>query len=230
MRIVSSSLEALVIAFETSANGEALFTFDLTSDEANLMPLFSGPTWSAIIWERSVLVASKFLESYPALVRGKCVVELGCGLGVPGVVCGLSCGGSRVVLTDRDQDLHFLKKALIANSSLRDLEKITAVPFDWSIEAPMEIASKAQVILAVECVSADVYGRESLDWLVTAIEKVARRGESVNLILCSVRRKDDGLEYVLQLIQSRIGASPKFMTDFSKNGVELYLVEFCLPK
>jgi predicted nicotinamide N-methyase len=36
----------------------------------------------------------------PSMVQGKRVVELGCGLGLPGIVAGLS-GAARVVMTDR---------------------------------------------------------------------------------------------------------------------------------
>jgi hypothetical protein len=183
MRIIASTIDHVEVGFYAKDGTEIAFRFDLRLNESNLMPLFSGPAWSAIIWERSVVAVCKYLESKPSLVHDKYVVELGCGLGVPGLLCAVTNQANKVILTDRAEDLTFLQSALQNNLHIPELKQVCAVPFDWSADAPEEVACRAQVILAVECVSADVYGRDSLDWLVTAIEKSGTRASSA--VLCA---------------------------------------------
>lgn len=60
------------------------------------------PYWSEL-WPSAVGL-SEYLVDNPDLIRGKRVVEIGCGLGLPGIVAGLL--GGKVVLTD------YLKPAL----------------------------------------------------------------------------------------------------------------------
>jgi predicted nicotinamide N-methyase len=60
------------------------------------------PYWSEL-WPSAVGLA-EYLAENPALIKGKRVVEIGCGLGLPGIVAGLL--GGKVVLTD------YLKPAL----------------------------------------------------------------------------------------------------------------------
>ena len=51
------------------------------------------------MWPSAVAAATEIARQ-PELVRGKRVVELGCGLGLPGIVAGLS-GAKHVLLTDQ---------------------------------------------------------------------------------------------------------------------------------
>ena len=62
------------------------------------------PLWGHHLWNGGRSIA-KYLEKEPALVRDKCVLELGAGAGLPGLVAG-SLGAKRVVITDYpDPDL-----------------------------------------------------------------------------------------------------------------------------
>ncbi|MBK8878607.1 MAG: hypothetical protein IPN74_08700 [Haliscomenobacter sp.] len=54
------------------------------------------PYW-AELWPSAVALSRYLLETYPSL-EGKNVLELGCGLGLPGIVAGLL--GAEVTLTD----------------------------------------------------------------------------------------------------------------------------------
>ena len=227
MKILKSSADEIILQLSKSSGATCELVYDLTGSENDLAPLFSGPLWSAIIWERSVCVMCEYLERNVSRIRGKNVVELGCGLGVPGLVAKITCDASSVSLTDRDEDLKVLRRMLDQNASvLNDLEdSLQSVDFDWSQNANSMISECADVILAIECVSADVYGRESLTWLLRAIDQVANKERNVLLLLCSVRRAKDGLDEVLTSLQHSYAANINLVGDFSSDGVELYEID-----
>ena len=88
----------------------------------------------------SAIGLSEFIEANSQFVRGKSIIELGCGLGLPGIVAAL-CGGN-VILTDYLQDaLNFAaynwKLNINSDADIRLL--------DW--RSP-EKFNKADVILA----------------------------------------------------------------------------------
>ena len=60
-------------------------------------PDYDAELWS-VLWP-SAIAASEELARQPELVQGRRVVELGSGLGLPGVIAGL-CGAESVLLTD----------------------------------------------------------------------------------------------------------------------------------
>ena len=109
MKIKSSTLKEIVVVFinnKSETDEEINFVYGVAGEQAELAPLFSGSIWwSAIIWERSVQTICHFMEENTSLFRHKQVVELGCGLGVPGMVAALTCEASKVFLTDSSEDL-----------------------------------------------------------------------------------------------------------------------------
>jgi predicted nicotinamide N-methyase len=219
MRIVHSSTKEILVAFASKNGEEVEINFDVTGGESDLAPLFSGPLWSAIIWENSVQVASMFIESNPDLFSNKTVVELGCGLGIPGLCTAITSTPNKVFLTDREEDLKVLKGAHAKNKT--GFDRVEILPYDWSVPAPETIRHRADVLLAIECVSADVYGRESLDWLLSTVRSTSHSG--TRLILCSARRKDDGLDYVLDKLLG-LSTEVKCHIVVEETHVELYEV------
>ena len=63
-------------------------------------PDYDPELWS-VLWP-SAIATSEELARQPELVQGKRVVELGSGLGLPGIVAGL-CGAESVLLTDVEE-------------------------------------------------------------------------------------------------------------------------------
>ena len=204
--------------------------FSTRGETSELLPLFSGPIWTAMIWEDSVQVICDFMtktaESMLAF-QGKRVVELGCGLGVPGLVAALTCQAEHVYLTDREEDLQVLRRSMSKqNTDLLPIlgKRVTLIDYDWA-EQPDDLKNQADVILAVECISQDGYGVESLDLLRTAINHVAARCV-VSLYICSARRRDDGLDYVLEKLSQELNLVRPIELARHTGNIELYRVEF----
>ncbi|KAI6015328.1 putative methyltransferase-domain-containing protein [Pisolithus orientalis] len=77
---------------------------DSSSEEVAVRLVGSHPLWGHYLWNASVAVA-EYLESHRDLVRGRFVLELGAGGGLPGIVSA-QIGAKKVVLTDYpDQEL-----------------------------------------------------------------------------------------------------------------------------
>eukprot|EP00960_Hanusia_phi_P019905 587452-Hanusia_phi.AAC.7 len=124
--------------------------------------------FGCFIWPSAVFLAQYIFEN-PQLVRGKKVLELGAGVGLPGLACG-KLGASRVVLTDLSKPakiLHNLQHNCCANG----LPNCSASPLDWGMVTgePHQMASMCQtgydVLLAADCLySSSLYD----DFLCTA--------------------------------------------------------------
>ncbi len=144
------------------------------------------------------------------VVRDRVVVELGAGCGVASLVAALCGNARRVHITDsNDAWLHRARRTIRESDELRRLASdgvIHVRAYDWSSEAPADIRGAADVVLAVECVSLDVYGAASLRALARAVREVAKPGAT--LVLCSERRRGDGLdEFVGMLREAGISMS-----------------------
>jgi predicted nicotinamide N-methyase len=56
------------------------------------------------IWECSIDLVN-YLVSHPEMVKDKRVLEIGCGQGLPGIVCLTQLGASQVTLQDYNQEV-----------------------------------------------------------------------------------------------------------------------------
>ena len=89
-----------------------------------------------MVWDCS-LVLSRFLETNPQLVVGKRVVELGCGVGLPGMF-GKALGASFVLLTERPSAISFIQKQIDNNQHLWQDGKISAKALEWTSNSDSE--------------------------------------------------------------------------------------------
>ena len=62
---------------------------DLKLSPDDLEPVFSGAAWAGtVLWRAAaVLVDRAFLGADAVQIKGRTCIELGCGLGVPGMAC-----------------------------------------------------------------------------------------------------------------------------------------------
>ena len=120
------------------------------------------PYWSDI-WP-SAIALSKYIDENPKIVQRKKVLELGCGLGMPGIVAAMN--GAVVTMTD------YLPEALMFAKS--NWEKNLDIPFngqllDWRNSDKIE---KADVILASDV----AYESRSFEPLKTAFKNLLKPG------------------------------------------------------
>ena len=97
---------------ELRFGGEDVLRIELTMEPDEIEPLFSGAAWAGTtIWPASVLLAEVLLQlraSPYGPLRGRSVIELGAGVGVPGFVAARL--GARVTVTEQAQLLRLLEK------------------------------------------------------------------------------------------------------------------------
>eukprot|EP00854_Cymbomonas_tetramitiformis_P017548 gene17549-20895_t len=97
----AASLEYLwIVDEEDSAQKQA--------EEAKFRQLFGDGTWAGALFWDSAIHTSELMLSTPRLqriIKGANVVELGCGLGLPGFICH-ALGAETVALTDREDIAH----------------------------------------------------------------------------------------------------------------------------
>ncbi|GAA5916796.1 hypothetical protein JCM5296_007394 [Sporobolomyces johnsonii] len=114
-------------------------------------------TYANSVWNASILLADK-IASEEIEVRGKRVLELGCGLGLPGIVAA-SKGAQLVVLSDFDDArmLHDLEQgvaeALPARGDAQSRVRVVGHTWGTPIE-PLLAASPAgyDLVLVSDCV------------------------------------------------------------------------------
>lgn len=118
------------------------------------------PYWAAL-WP-SAIGLSKFIDEQPALVKGKAVIEIGCGLGLPGIVAAMN--GANVTMTD------YLQEALdFAGSNWqRNVDgAFRGQLLDWRDASAV---GKADVVLASDV----AYESRSFEPLINALKSILK--------------------------------------------------------
>jgi broad specificity phosphatase PhoE len=97
-----------------------------TQSETELEPLFSGASWAGtILWDAAVLAAEHLEKRRDELLCNRTVLELGCGIGVPGMAAAI-LGAKRVYLTEQPQLVEIIDKNVEANAAQFPIEEGTA--------------------------------------------------------------------------------------------------------
>ena len=105
------------------------------------------------VWDGGLLLAD-YLQSCPALVQGKHVLELGAGVGLVGLTAA-ALGGQYVIPTDLPDVLPVLQENVARNESIIDPDRICCVALDWFDPHPLPTPpnhSCWDVILLADCV------------------------------------------------------------------------------
>jgi predicted nicotinamide N-methyase len=153
------------------------------------------------VWPGSVRLCRYFLDHCPTLFRGKRVVELGCGLGLPGLFLAKYCGVSEMVLTDREE----LRPVVAKNVELNDLSGVARFEkFDWS--DPVDAKRISQLPSFDFVIASEVIYAEEQEPLVHALAAVA--GNAKIFIQYTNRTEADG-EY----LSDRLGKVVRLVED-----------------
>ncbi|CBJ30547.1 conserved unknown protein [Ectocarpus siliculosus] len=204
-------------------------TLDLAQSWENgeeMAPIFSGACWAGtVVWPAALDLCDYMSEHLRQAMVGATVVELGCGIGVPGMVARLL--GATVVLTEQDELLSLLDRNLDGNFAghPRGEGGIRREALDWEREADTDglLASlersgtapgeaegepgagvrrrstRLDFVLCADCVFEPLYGDS---W--KALAKVmGRLSDAGTTVLCSVERRGvDGVPEFLRACEA----------------------------
>jgi Lysine methyltransferase len=190
---------------------DELMTLELSTclPQECIAPMFDGTQWAGTCIWRSALVASQYILFVQEFERNndsvllsstKTLLELGCGLGVPGMVLH-NLTGCRAVLTDKADLLPQLRRNLATNFDA-SISPIAAYALDWSVEGVHSFLEEASlnsidVILNCDCIYEPLYGDSWRALLVVQDELLRCFPQALVLTACE-RRRGDGVASYLQ--------------------------------
>jgi len=157
---------------------------------------WSDGTWSgSLVWDSAVHVVEFMLSDamWRRRVRGACVLELGCGLALPGIVAHL-LGARAALLTDRRVITDMVGEAVAINSL--PAETVRAFELDWAPGAAAPVLAAhlgggaPDVIVSCDCIFADLFDSNFL--LLDVLSEIASPATAI--LLGFERRPGDGVE------------------------------------
>ncbi|GAA5902373.1 hypothetical protein JCM6882_000513 [Rhodosporidiobolus microsporus] len=109
---------------------------------------------ASLVWNAAILLADNVV-SEEVEVRGKRVLELGCGLGLPGIA-GARKGAEKVVLSDYNDPAALADTAQAVDEALssHNRKRVEVVGHTWgeSIEPLLSVSSSYDLIFVADCV------------------------------------------------------------------------------
>lgn len=174
--------------------------------EEDIAPLFDGSGWAGTrVWEAAVILTDEVIDRYGPTLAGGCrVVELGCGLGLPGMACAAL--GAHVVLTDVEEVLEILTRNVASNfgggavaGAADGPGSCKAAALRWEPVAAQALAEDAggafDLVLCCDCVFEPLYG-ESWKALVDCLE-VLCSGPGTTALISVTQRNHSGIDRFL---------------------------------
>jgi len=198
------------IRFQANDGTEKTFdTLDLSLQltPETIEPIFSGAAWAGtVLWRAAVSLIDVALLTQP-FAAGSTVIELGCGLGVPGMVCA-QLNASLVVLTEQENLVDLANRNV--DNNFQDRSKIICRELDWSAERATDLRDDLldgkpfDLIICCDCVYIPLYG-DSWKYLVEAIDAL---GGPDSKILIAVERRfvrgaTDGVDLFMHAMASK---------------------------
>eukprot|EP00956_Cyclotella_meneghiniana_P007384 scaffold10076_cov69-Cyclotella_meneghiniana.AAC.1 len=219
-------------------------------EEDDIAPIFDGSRWAGTrLWNaavRGIQYITGHLESKPAFLehvspdpnQRVTMLELGCGLGVPGMIYHLL--GGNVVLTDQANILGQLEKnvgnnfpeSLSSESTFcRDAHSIRAMPLSWSKEGISELLDQLNlseigfdIVLNCDCVFEPLYGKSWMP-LNETINELLRINPQCVVITSVERRRGDNIDSFLEMMRGMefVGHVEQVWKDDERKPVEIYV-------
>jgi len=197
----------------------------LTPDD--LAPIFSGAEWAGTrLWYAAIVTINFIYTNYVKTgfidnLSHSSLIELGCGLGVPGLVAK-AFGVDKVVLTDQESLLSLTKKNVAVN--FPDGE-VVARQLDWSREGIKEIIrgeGKFDLAVVTDCVYEPLYGK-SWELLVEVCDELLKENPDLVCLHSMERRNGDGIDSFLRALAA-LDSVVKVEKVYSEDVIEIYLV------
>eukprot|EP00571_Detonula_confervacea_P011882 CAMPEP_0172302460 /NCGR_PEP_ID=MMETSP1058-20130122/4158_1 /TAXON_ID=83371 /ORGANISM="Detonula confervacea, Strain CCMP 353" /LENGTH=273 /DNA_ID=CAMNT_0013012943 /DNA_START=54 /DNA_END=872 /DNA_ORIENTATION=+ len=184
-------------------------------EEEDLAPLFDGSRWAGTrLWGAAVRAIQYISGHLPGAniadhgikisTNDDSLLELGCGLGVPGMIYHLI--GGNVVLTDQAEILSQLEKNVVDNFPSTDNKEhaIRAMPLSWSrsdVSGLLKQLGRSSigfdVVLNCDCVYEPLYG-DSWHLLNETIDELLKVNPKCVVISSMERRAADGIDNFLE--------------------------------
>jgi len=181
-------------------------------EQDSLAPLFAGAQWAGTrVWHAAIAMIQYLLEHHRDDFlnnnndnNSRRLLELGCGLGVPGMICHeLFCcnnDNNETYLTDQESIISQLEKNI--RSNFPSSKNIHAQPLSWSEEIdPLIQEKKFDIVINCDCVYEPLYG-DSWKLLVHVLYHVLERNPKALVLVSVERRNTDGINDFLTKLQS----------------------------
>jgi len=190
---------------------------------SELAPMFHGTQWAGTrVWRAAIVALEYLLEQhdFPAKTR---LVELGCGLGVPGMVLALQ-KDFHVTLTDMGALVAQLQDNLTRNECFQS-KNIAAEALDWSGHGVQHLCrdgTSFDIVLNCDCIYEPLYGT-SWKQLLECQEEFLRIRPDTYMLTSVERRKADGADLYLQAMRASPHVQRVEKIEYSKCPVEIEL-------
>ncbi|CAK5211097.1 unnamed protein product [Aphanomyces euteiches] len=205
----------------------------LLLDEDELAPLFAGAAWAGtLVWDAAVVLANHVLNHVP--LESKRVLELGAGIGVPGMVAGV-LGAANVMITEQPELVPLLRTNLRRNAS-NFSSSVSAAELSWGRDATTKFCEKSgdfDVVLSCDCIYEPLYGKS---WVALAdtMDVLCARNPACVVLVAVERRHEDGIDSFLSYLSSNTALASTLVRTIAKKehrslgdegvGVELYRI------
>ncbi len=228
-------------------------TISTLLEEADLVPIFDGAGWAGTrVWSAAIYGIKYLVEEFGCQLllangkkKGLSLCELGCGLGVPGMIWH-QLGGD-VVLSDQNRIMSQLrgnvktnfKESYVSNSDEADLSQfdvkgkasINTHTLDWSREGYQDLLCATgfdngfDILLNCDCVYEPLYGK-SWEYLVEVIDECLRLNPKCCVVTSVERRTADGIDEFIQAMKrsDHVSNVEKVCEDKAKK-LELYITK-----
>eukprot|EP00811_Abedinium_folium_P002539 NODE_12331_length_1231_cov_4.028080.p1 GENE.NODE_12331_length_1231_cov_4.028080~~NODE_12331_length_1231_cov_4.028080.p1 ORF type:complete len:190 (+),score=50.22 NODE_12331_length_1231_cov_4.028080:363-932(+) len=152
-----------------------------------------------MLWHGALVLTDEVIDHYGArLAAGARVIELGSGLGLPGMVCAAL--GARVLLTDVPDVADLLQRNVATNFG-GDGGWCRAAPLDWDVASARSLLAESSgpfdLVLCSDCIYEPLYG-QSWRALVDCLEVFCELPTTTVMISVTRRHVEhDGIERFL---------------------------------
>jgi predicted nicotinamide N-methyase len=164
----------------------------------DLAPLFAGAQWAGTRVWHAAISAIQYLVSTNVITSSTRILELGAGLGVPGMVLH-ALYDCHVVLTDQESILSQLQYNMQHECFSPNIQ---VRPLSWSQEAIANLLKEEDfdIVLNCDCVYEPLYG-DSWKLLIVCMEELLRKNPRTLMVTSVERRASDGIDSFLDTLR-----------------------------
>ena len=190
--------EAISVQWHESMSQPLLLSTLLQPDD--LAPLFAGAQWAGTRVWHAAIASIHYITKHAPLSKSSRLLELGCGLGVPGMILH-QLYGCHVCLTDQESILSQLERNLQHNFPT-SCTTIRAQPLSWSKQDVSDLLKQEDydVVLNCDCVYEPLYG-DSWKLLVECMDELLRRNPRTLMLTSVERRTADGVDKFIKKLR-----------------------------